>query len=160
MLRSLLLASLFLTIGTARTQYKHDQSLLLADLEAVNAHFEGLVRFTIDNRDRLVADLYDGGEHYRQDMAYVEFLDPGTFAFSPEEKLVMLKCTAEKGRCIDKEIFKLKSISHTGRMGLPLPASDPDGSQALVLLGKLVRDKQMALRGSGGETDRRGTRRN
>ncbi|MBS1581153.1 MAG: hypothetical protein JST66_03030 [Bacteroidetes bacterium] len=146
--------------GLAQAQPTDTRALVAADLEAVNGHFHGIAGFTIDREERLVVDLYDGGARYRQDVVYVEFLDPAAFAFSPEENVVMLKCTDEHGRCIDKELFKLNTISHTGRMNLPVPAGDPGGTQALALLGKLVRDKQMALRAPSAETDRRRSRSN
>jgi hypothetical protein len=145
--RPLLSFLLFAVALGARAQHTDTHVLIAADLEAVNTHFAGLARFAIDKQDRLVVDLFQDGARYRQDVVYVEFLDPAAFAFVAEEQAVVLKCADGHARCIDKEILKLDTISHTGRTNLPLPANDADGAQALALLGKLVRDKQTELRG-------------
>ncbi|MBK8614513.1 MAG: hypothetical protein IPN85_13760 [Flavobacteriales bacterium] len=114
-------------------------------LVRVNELFGGQVRFKIDKRDRLVADFFDQSGHYRQDMVYLEFLAPEAFAFNAEEQVVMLRCADAHSQCIDKEVFKLNTIRHMGRMNLPLPAGDPDGSKAIAALSDLIRQAQAGL---------------
>ncbi|HEX2617441.1 MAG TPA: hypothetical protein VHL57_07850 [Flavobacteriales bacterium] len=128
------------------------------DLQALNAHFQGTVVFSIDRDDRLIAELSDANGPYRRDMAYLEMLDPATFAYNAEEQVVMVRCSAEHAKCIDKELLKSGAIVPTGRMSLPVPPGDTDGAQALALLGKLVRDEQLALRGEGPGTKRKKSR--
>ncbi|MFT3885708.1 MAG: hypothetical protein QM724_09830 [Flavobacteriales bacterium] len=71
---------------------------------------------------------------------------------------MMVRCGQENAKCIDKELLRTGAIVPTGRMGLPVPPGDTDGAQALALLGKLVRDEQLALRGGGTGTKRSKTR--
>jgi len=116
-----------------------------ADLAAANDLFKGQVRFKVDQKDRLIADFFDGSGHYRQDVVYLEFLAPDAFAYNGEEQVVMLRCTDTNAQCIDKELFKLNTIRHSGRMNLPVPAGDPEGANAIKLLADLVRHAQAAL---------------
>jgi len=121
-------------------------------LQALNAHFQGLVVFSIDHSDRLIAELSDAHGPYRRDMAYFEMLDTATFAFNAEEHVVMVRCKAEEAKCIDKEIIKTGAVGPTGRMSLPVPAGDPEGAKALRLLNELVRGEQLALQDGGAGT--------
>ena len=119
-----------------------------ADLAATNDLFKGQVRFKVDQKDRLIADFFDGSGHYRQDVVYLEFLAPDAFAYNAEEQVVMLRCTDAHAQCIDKELFKLNTIRHSGRMNLPVPAGDPEGAKAVKLLADLVRHAQASLTAS------------
>jgi len=119
-----------------------------ADLAAANDLFKGQVRFKVDQKDRLIADFFDGSGHYRQDVVYLEFLAPDAFAYNAEEQVVMLRCSDSHAQCIDKELFKLNTIRHSGRMILPVPAGDPEGAKAITLLADLVRHAQASLTAS------------
>lgn len=138
---SLLTFALIGLLATTGTRAQETQ----AGLARVNELFGGQVRFKIDKRDRLVADFFDQSGHYRQDVVYVEFLAPKAFAFNAEEQVVMLRCADAHAQCIDKEVFKLNTIRHMGRMNLPLPADDPDGSKAITALADLIRQAQAEL---------------
>jgi hypothetical protein len=116
-----------------------------ADLARVNDLFNGQVRFKIDKRDRLIADFFDATGHFRQDVVYVEFLAPEAFAFNADEQVVMLRCKDDQAQCIDKEVFKLNTIRHMGRMNLPLVPGDLEGKKAIEALTSLVRNAQAAL---------------
>lgn len=118
------------------------QATVTNDLTALNTHYQGLVAFKIDKRDRLVADYLEGGSPYRTDVAYFDFLDATACAYNAEEKTVTLQCQDERSKCIDKEIHKTRIISPTGRMNLPIPAGDANGEKARALISKLVEDKQ------------------
>ena len=135
---------LFGTIGLLATGPTHAQGTQ-AGLARVNELFGGQVRFKIDKRDRLVADFFDQSGHYRQDVVYLEFLAPEAFAFNAEEQVVMLRCADAHAQCIDKEVFKLNTIRHMGRMNLPLPPDDPEGSKAIAALADLIRKAQAEL---------------
>lgn len=143
----------FLLLLSAPTLHAQDD-----DLKALNAHFNGAVVFKIDRQDRLVAELNDASGTYRRDMAYLETLDPAAFAYNAEEQVVMVRCSTEHAKCIDKELIKSGAIVPSGRMSLPVPLGDANGVEALALLGKLVRDEQLALRGEGTGTKRGKTR--
>jgi hypothetical protein len=116
-----------------------------ADLATVNALYDGQVRFKIDKQHRLVADFFDASGHYRQDVAYLEFLDADSIRYTPEEQVVTVRCRAGQDRCFDKELFKLNTIRHSGRMNLPLVAGDPDGERAMATLSDLIRHAQEHL---------------
>lgn len=112
------------------------------DLSTLNAHFNNVVRFKLDKRDRLVAEYLDNGSAYRTDLVYIEFLDASGCVFDGEQKVMTVRCQDERSKCIDKEVHKTGAISQIGRMELPLPANDPTGEKARQLLAKLVDDKQ------------------
>jgi hypothetical protein len=134
------------------------ETAVSAELLALNAHFEGVVSFRIDKRDRLVADYFQEGSPYRADAAYFDFLDAGTCAYNEEERTLVIQCQDPRSKCIDKEIHKTGAISPTGRMNLPLPTHDPQGEKARLLLAKFVEDKQSAQLTRLAETNTRGDR--
>jgi len=127
-------------------------------LEPLNAAFGGRVTFKIDRQQRLVADFFDAGNRFRQDIAPLAELDLRTVSFSPEEDAVVVKCLAEKGQCFSKEIFKLDVVRLSGRSTLPRPADDPEGTRTIVLLQELIRTYQLELVQVAGETPRDGSR--
>mgnify|MGYP001160597792 CR=1 FL=1 len=120
------------------------EAMVNDDLAALNVHFDGLMRFTIDKRDRLVADHLINGSSQRTDMAYVEFLDASTCAYSAEENQLILQCQDPRSKCIDKEIKGKGTVSPTGRLSMALPATDAKGEKARELLVRLVEHKQDA----------------
>lgn len=166
-MKHLLLPSLLLSASIAIAQDNPDQELtadaldaaVTSDLAALNAHFDGILNFRIDKRDRLVADYTKGGETYRTDVAYFDFLDASTCAYNAEEGTLSLECQDPRSKCIDKEIHKAGTISPTGRMNLPLPASDPKGEKARALLVRFIDHKQAAQLTRLAETNTRGDRR-
>ncbi len=166
-MKHLLLPSLLLVATFANAQNAADAELtadaldaaVINDLSALNAHFSGVVSFRIDKRDRLIADYMSGGSAVRTDIAYFDFLDASTCAYNEEEKTLMLQCQDPRSKCIDKEVHKTRIISPTGRMNLPLPASDPRGEKARELLVKFVTHKQDAQLSRLAETNTRGDRR-
>lgn len=158
MTRHFTLLSLLVGIHANAQYHIPAEQLIKADLAAVNTYFAGKVTFTIDRQDRLIADHFDATGRFREDVVYVEFLQPEAFAFTAEESSVMMKCTEDHARCIDKELFKTRTISHTGRMNLPVMDDDADGAHALALLNKLVVDEQALIHDGAGATDRRNPR--
>lgn len=134
------------------------EASVIQDLAALNAHFNGIASFRIDKRDRLIADYTNGGSAYRTDIAYFDFLDASTCAYNEEEKTLTLQCQDPRSKCIDKEVHKTGVISPTGRMSLPLPASDPKGEKARELLVRFVEHKQDAQLSRLAETNTRGDR--
>lgn len=131
---------------------------VINDLAALNTHFSGIVTFRIDKRDRLIADYMNGGSAYRTDIAYFDFLDASACTFNEEEKTLMLQCQDPRSKCIDKEIKRSGTISPTGRMNLPLPASDAKGEKARELLVRFVEHKQDAQLSRLAETNTRSDR--
>ena len=67
----------------------------IAILQELNALYGGSVRFKIDQENRFVADLFDHTGHFRQDMVYIEFLDPAGFKYSAEEAAVVMTCASD-----------------------------------------------------------------
>lgn len=113
-----------------------------ARLAIANEIFDGKVKFRIDRDDRLIADLFSEQGLVRQDVAYVEFLSPDSISYSQEEQAVVLKCKTGEAQCIDKEIFKLNAIRHTGRSALPI--SPEKKNEAIAALGAVIRAAQEA----------------
>lgn len=165
-MKHVLLPSLLLVASFANAQNNAAQELtadaldaaVINDLASLNAHFNGIVTFRIDKRDRLIADYTNGGSAYRTDIAYFDFLDASTCIYNEEEKTLMLQCQDPRSKCIDKEIHKTNIISPTGRMNLPLPSSDPKGEKARELMVKFITHKQDAQLSRLAETNTRGDR--
>ena len=111
-------------------------------LSTVNDLFAGGVKFRIDNNDRFIADVFGDQGLVRQDIAYVEFLDPEAISYSDEEGAVVLKCKDSEAQCIDKEIFKLNTIRHTGRSTLRIAPQKKEA--AMAALSALIRSAQEA----------------
>lgn len=129
-------------------------------VEPLNTAFAGKVIFKIDRQHRLVADFFDDGNRFRQDIAPLVELDPDGVSFSPEEDAVVLKCFSEKGQCFTKEIFKLDVVRLTGRSTLPRPSDDPGGARTIAILQDLVRTAQAELVQDVGATPSGGSRKN
>lgn len=135
------------------------QLLAQADeLAAVNSTFSGSVVFKIDKKQQLVMDFFDAGGRFRQDIATVEELDPDAISFSPEENAVVLKCRADKEKCMTKEIFKLDVVRLSSRSTLPRPGSDVAGEAAIAQLKALLLASENALMAFPGETTTRRSR--
>ncbi|MEO8068465.1 MAG: hypothetical protein ABI599_12290 [Flavobacteriales bacterium] len=134
--------ALFWTTTTLITVAGYAQNVD-SHLAEVNALFNGHVKFRIDRDDRFVADIYGEQGLVRQDVAYVEFLDADAVAYSDEEQAVVIKCNGAEAQCIDKEIFKLNAIRHTGRSVLQIAPGSKDA--AIAALSALIRACQVAL---------------
>ena len=156
----LLLTSTFAGAQTTAVEPTADalEAAVSQDLAALNNHFSGIARFSIDKRQRLVAEYLDHGSVYRTDIAYFDFLDASTCAFNEDERTLMLQCQDPRSKCIDKELKKNGTISPTGRMNLPLPAADAKGEKAREILARLVENKQNAQLSRLAETNTRGDR--
>lgn len=135
-------------------------SAQIPDLGPLNDAFRGRVTFKIDRQHRLVADFFDEGSRFRQDIAPLVELDTNAVSYSSEEDALVLKCLAEKGQCFTKEIFKLDVVRLTARSTLPRPADDPGGERSMELLRDLIRVQQAQLALQYGETREYGTRKN
>ncbi|HRH69129.1 MAG TPA: hypothetical protein PLB89_06465 [Flavobacteriales bacterium] len=129
-------------------------------LTTINDAFAGKITFKIDRHQRLVADFFDDGNRFRQDIAPLVELDPDGVSFSPEEDAVVLKCLSEKGQCFTKEIFKLDVVRLTGRSTLPRPADDAGGERTMADLRDLIRTSQAQLVQVTRETPNDGSRMN
>jgi len=164
--------TILLVVSSLHAQEKPAQTVaplpdIAEDITALNGHFRDVAAFKIDRDDRLVTDYFDHGARYREDVAYLEFLNAGGVSFNPEENTVMVKCSEEKsldgrssGKCIDKEVMKNGAISQTGRMNLPVPAGDANGAKAIILLGNLLRDSQLVQRSEADATNPKRKRKN
>lgn len=75
----------------------------------------------------------------------MELVDPEQVSFSLEEDAVILRCKAENGPCMTKELFKLNTIRRTGRCNLPRPIHDAAGAAAINALQKLLLSRQGLL---------------
>lgn len=123
-----------------------------ADLARVNGAFAGRARLHMDDERRLVVDHHDVSGLFRQDMAYIARLDAQTIAYSEEEHAVVVKCAGDFPQCIEKEIFKLNSISHTNRMNLPLEADEATRIAVVQGLRDAITSEQARLDPTAGET--------
>ena len=121
-------------------------------LAELNQAFGGRVSFDIDHEDRLIVDHHDASGHYRQDVAYVEFLDPQSIAWSEEEKAILVRCLPGQEQCIDKEIFKMKTIRPTGRMNLSYEGDPMARQMTMNALSAWITQEQERIAGEGSET--------
>ena len=127
-------------------------------LSRVQSAFGPEYRFKVDREDRLVIDLLKQGRPVRQDVVYIEFLDSTAVRWSEQERAVEMACAEAHGQCIDKEIFHLGTVRHTGRSTLPLPEGRPT-DEAVVAMRGLIVAGQARVAGKGLETHRRPDRR-
>lgn len=109
-----------------------------AQLASLDSLFGGTVRFKFDKRHQLLIDYYDASGRFRQDIVPLEQMDADLVSFSLEEDAVIIRCKAEHGPCMSKELFKLNTIRRTGRSNLPRPIHDPAGTAAIAALQKLL----------------------
>jgi len=138
-------------VSTAQEQRQN----MLAELNAI---YRGDVKFHIDKDDRLVADFFDASGHFRQDAVYIQYLDSTGFRYNAEENAVVMNCNAANANCIEKEIFQLNAIRHTGRSNFPVPPADSEGRNAIATLGRLVGQVQLELVRLAAETHARPAR--
>ena len=89
-----------------------------AQLNELNGQYAGTYRFLVNNEDQLEIDFYNNSGHFRQDVVYLDFLDPEMVTFNSEEKAVAIRCSTEGEKCIDKEIFKLDVIRRSSRINI------------------------------------------
>lgn len=103
-------------------------------------HFHGTARFTVDKQERLVVDLFERNEAVRRDMVSLDQLD-SIVQFSSEERMIMLQCKSGQDGCVDKEMIRSGAISRTGRITIPVPGNDPDGTRSIDILQRFIRSK-------------------
>lgn len=122
------------------------------DLAGLNKAFGEGVKLRLDKEDRLVADHRDGSGLFRQDMAYLTRLDTNSIAYSEEEQAIVVKCSGAFPQCIEKEIFKMNTISHTNRMNLPLQADEATRLAVVQGLRGWMAAEQRRIASAPGET--------
>lgn len=124
-------------------------------IAAVNAVFAGSVQLRTDKQHRLVIDFYNGSDRFRQDMVAIAHLDSSAVSYSVEEDAVVIRCLTAHDQCIEKEIFKLNTLRHTGRSNLPRPPDDVNGERAISALRQLLITAQEELAATPDETRER-----
>lgn len=127
------------------------------ELARVRSAFGPTYRFEVDRQDRLVIDLLRDGRPARQDVVYLEFLDTAGVRWSEAERSVELSCLDARGQCIDKEIYHLGTVRHTGRSALPLPEGRA-ADEAVEALRELIVAGRDRVRAHDLETHRRPSR--
>ncbi len=139
------------------------QTMVLAPkpvpLDDLNSVFNGAVKFKLNGKGQLIADHFDATGRFRQDVMLVEHLDPASVAWSAEENAIVVKCGASDPQCIDKEIFKLGSIKHTGRSNMAFDGDEHQRQQAVEALRNVLLQEQQNLaeldRATHGSTSRK-----
>lgn len=139
-------------MATAQTMVLAPVPTSVAEL---NAAFEGTVKFKADDRGRLTADHFDASGRFRQDVMLVEFLDPASVGWSAEENAIVVKCGTGEPQCIDKEIFKLGSIKHTGRSNMAISGGEAARDRAIAALRQVIVDEQERIAALDRATNRR-----
>ncbi len=69
-------------------------------------------------RKNIVVEFYEKGRLVRVDHIFPESIDPEKIYYSAEEGAVIIKCFEKAGRCIDREIIKLKKKNGYDRCNL------------------------------------------
>lgn len=143
-MRTYMSALLFLATTVA-----HAQTVVLApmpvSLDELNAAFGGSVKFKLNGKGQLIADHFDANGRFRQDVMMVEHLDPASVAWIAEESAIVVKCGGSDPQCIDKEVFKLGSIKHTGRSNMALAGNEQDRQRAVDALRNVIQEEQRNL---------------
>jgi len=152
-MRNTIILLAIIAISTSATAQE-----LQTELNAVNELFGGSAVMKLDKHHRLVVDFHDASGRYRQDIVPVMHLDPDNISYSTEEDAVVLGCRTDKAQCIDKEIFKLNTVRHTGRSNLPRPLGDAGGERTMLALRDLLRSAQDQVASAAGETRERPSR--
>lgn len=122
---------------------------------AVNDAFDGRVRLAIDKDDQLVVDHHNATGMFRQDVAYLDQLDPGGIAWSAEEGAILLRCLPTREKCIAKEIFKTGAISPTGRMTLRFEGDEAARERTMAALAAWITAEQARIAQREAETNTR-----
>lgn len=130
----------------------------------LNTIFAGSYRFHVNNEQQLEVEFYNESGNYRQDMVYLDFLDPEHVTYNSDEKAVSIRCAEDGEKCIDKEIYKLDVVRHSSRINM----KQPDMAQAersielikQIILGHqaneaAMNEKKGEVRRGKGETRKR-----
>lgn len=145
-------------LSPARAQFASPALEAPGKLDELNAAFDGRVRFDYDRAGRLVADHYDQTGRFRQDVVYLEHLDPSSVTWITEESAIVVKCLASEEQCIVKELFKSGKVVPTARMNMNMPAGDPARERAMDALRSLISGEQERLARNARETKARPAR--
>jgi hypothetical protein len=125
------------------------QTMVLAPmpvaLDDLNSAFHGTVTFKLNGKGQLIADHFDASGRFRQDVMLVEHLDTASVAWSAEENAIVVKCGGSDPQCIDKEIFKLGSIKHTGRSNMAFGGDERQREEAMKALRNVLVQEQQNL---------------
>ncbi len=122
-------------------------------LGRLNKAFNGQVVFALDRQDRLTADHMQDRQHIRQDVVYVEFLDADKVEWNSAERSIVLLCAEAHPQCIDKEIFKLNTVRHTGRCPIAWPGDEDLAEQVIADLREVIREGQAAAASRSGTAE-------
>ena len=106
-------------------------------LNELNDQYDGTYRFSVNDEDQLEIDFFNSSGHFRQDVVYLDFLDPEMVIYNSEEKAVAIRCAQEGDKCIDKEIYKLDIIRHSSRINLK-EESSAQAENTMALLKKII----------------------
>ena len=105
----------FLVLGT---QMFAQSNVMKSILNELNGAYAGSYRFSVNGEQQLEIDFFNGSGHFRQDIVYLDFLDPEMVTYNSDENAVAIRCAKEGDKCIDKEIYKLDVIRFSSRINL------------------------------------------
>ena len=108
----LLLALIFASSAFAQSDLVHNSC------KELNTLYAGSYRFHVNNEQQLEVEFYNSSGNFRQDMVYLDFLDPEMVTYNSEENAVSIRCAESDNKCIDKEIYKLDVVKHSSRINL------------------------------------------
>ena len=105
-------------------------------LNELNGLYASTYRFTINSEKQLEVAFFNGSGHYRNDIVYLDFLDPDMIIYNSEEKAISIRCSQAEEKCIDKEIFKLDVLRHSSRINLK--EEDAAQSEQVIALLQMI----------------------
>lgn len=123
-----------LILGTNVFAQSNDMKSILNEL---NGSYDGSYRFSVNGEKQLEIDFFNSSGHFRQDVVYLDFLDPEMVTYNSDENAVTIRCAKEGDKCIDKEIYKLDIIRHSSRINLK-EESPTQAENTMALLKKII----------------------
>lgn len=124
----------FLILAANVFAQSNEMKSFLNELNGSNA---GSYRFSVNGDQQLEIDFFNGSVHFRQDVVYLDFLDPEMVTYNFGEKAVAIRCSNANEKCIDKEIFKLDAIRRSSRIHLK-EENSVQAENTMALLKKII----------------------
>ena len=110
---------------------------LAPELEVLDDHFKGDVRFRVDAKSTLLMDHYNEYGRYRQDRAPLAAIDSVTW--SEAEQAIAFHCGAQEGPCMEMELFRQHTIRRTRTIILGTALHPTTGEHLLELIRAVLR---------------------
>ncbi len=126
-------------------------------INELNGLYANTYRFSINSEKQLEVAFYNSSGHFRNDVVYLDFLDPEMIVYNTQEKAISIRCNNVQEKCIDKELFKLDVVRQSSRINIKEENAN-QANEVIVLLRKIISlyKKNEREQQELGETQRKG----